>query len=85
MISTWPQLKSLALGLNLPEVTLAHPWGHEVLKAHGRMWCYWAALTDGAPFKASPEEREMLLEADPETSTSGSTSPESEATASSLP
>jgi hypothetical protein len=67
LISTWPQLKSLALGLNLPEVTLAHPWGHEVLKAHGRMWCYWAALTDGAPFKVSPEEREMLLEADPET------------------
>ena len=67
MISTWPELKALALGLNLPEVTIAHPWGHEVLKAHGRMWCYWAALADGAPFKAGPEEREMLLAADPDT------------------
>ena len=67
MIQDWSQLKALAFGLNLPEVTIAHPWGHEVLKAHGRMWCYWAALADGAPFKASPEEREMLLAADPDT------------------
>jgi hypothetical protein len=67
VIRDWPDLKALALGLNLPEVTLAHPWRHEVLKAHGKMWCYWAALTDGAPFKASADEREMLLTADPDT------------------
>jgi hypothetical protein len=51
VIATWAELKSLALGLNRPEVTLAHPWRHEVLKAQGKMWCYWAALTDGAPDK----------------------------------
>ena len=66
-ISTWPDLKALALGLCLPEITTAHPWGHEVLKAHGKMWCYWAALADAAPFKAGPDEREMLLAADPDT------------------
>lgn len=55
------------MALNLPEVTTAHPWGHEVLKAHGKMWWYWAALADAAPFKASADERKMLLAADPET------------------
>jgi hypothetical protein len=37
VIATWAELKSLALGLNLPEVSLAHPWGHEVLNAHGKI------------------------------------------------
>ena len=34
MIHDWPQLREFALSLGLPEVTLAHPWGHEALKAH---------------------------------------------------
>jgi hypothetical protein len=32
MIPDWPALKSFALGLNLPQVTIAHPWGNEALK-----------------------------------------------------
>jgi hypothetical protein len=67
MIATWSELKSLALGLNLPEITTAYPWGHEMLKAHGKMWCYWAGRVDGAPFKTTPDEREMLLAVDPDT------------------
>lgn len=67
MIRTWPDLRAFALGLNLPEVTLATPWGHEALKAHGKLWCYWSVYEDAAVFKAGREEREMLMQADPDT------------------
>lgn len=66
-IVDWTGLKALALSLNLPEVTLAHPWEHEVLKAHGKMWCYWGARADGAVFKTDKAEREILLATDPGT------------------
>ncbi len=65
-LNGWPGLKALALSLNLPEVTEAHPWGHEVLKAHGKLWCYWGARADGAVFRVDAFEREMLLAADPD-------------------
>lgn len=68
-ITDWPALKAFALSLNLPEVTLAHPWGHECLKAHGKMWCWWSPYVDAAVFKADKAEREMLLQADPDTFT----------------
>lgn len=67
MIRDWPELKAFALSLGLPEVTLATPWGHEALKAHGRMWCWWAYYEDAAVFVANRDERGMLMEADPET------------------
>lgn len=67
LISDWASLKILALGMNLPEITLATPWGHEALKAFGKMWCYWSYYEDAAVFKASHDEREMLMQADPET------------------
>jgi hypothetical protein len=67
MISDWSSLKALALDLNLPEVEIAYPWGHETLKAHGKHWTYWAALTDAAVFKSDKEERALLWQADPET------------------
>lgn len=66
-IRDWAGLKALALSLELPQVTLAHPWGHEALKAHGKLWCYWGARADGAVFRADKVEREMLLAADPDT------------------
>lgn len=69
MIADWPALKSFALSLNLPQVTLAHPWGNECLKAHGKMWCWWSPYVDAAVFRASQEEREMLRAADPDTFT----------------
>jgi len=67
MIASWPDLREFALGLNLPEVTLATPWGHEALKAHGKLWCYWSPYVDAAVFKADREERDMLMQADPDT------------------
>ncbi len=63
-LADWPALKALALGLNLPEVTVAHPWGHECLKAHGKMWCWWSPFVDAAAFRAGREEQEMPLQAD---------------------
>jgi hypothetical protein len=69
MIADWPALKALALSLDLPEVTLAHPWGNEALKAHGKMWCWWSPYVDAAVFKASRDEREALIAADPDTFT----------------
>lgn len=69
MLADWPALKSFALGLGLPEVTLAHPWGNEALKAHGKMWCWWSPYLDAAVFRADKDEREMLIAADPDTFT----------------
>lgn len=57
----------LALGLGLPEVSDATAWGHPCLKAHGKMWCWWSPYADAAVFKAAPDEREMLMAADPQT------------------
>ena len=67
MLADWSTLKAFALGLDLPMVTLAHPWGHEALKAHGKMWRWWSPYEDAAVFRADLDEREMLMQADPET------------------
>lgn len=67
MIADWPALKAFALALNLPQVTVDYPWGNECLQAHGKMWCWWSPYVDGAVFKATRDEREMLMQADPET------------------
>ena len=67
MIPDWPALKAFALALNLPQVTIAHPWGNESLKAHGKMWCWWSPYVDAAVFKCAHDEREMLMAADPDT------------------
>jgi hypothetical protein len=65
MMTTWPELRDFALSLALPEVTLATPWGHETLKAHGKMWCHWSPYIDAAAFKCAKDERDLLLAADP--------------------
>lgn len=69
MIHTWPDLKALALSLDLPEVVVDFPWGNECLKAHGKMWCWWSPYVDAAVFKCGKDEREMLMSADPDTFT----------------
>jgi hypothetical protein len=69
MIATFAELKALALGLNLPAVTETTAWGHPCLKAHGKLWCWWSPYVDAAVFKATKDEREMLLQADPDTFT----------------
>jgi len=67
MIQNWTQLRDLAFSLDLPHVTDAVSWGNPNLKAHGKMWTWWSPMIDAAIFKGSIEEREMLMQADPET------------------
>ena len=67
MISTWPEMKDFALGLDLPRVEEATSWGNPVLKAHGKLWTWWSPYIDAALFKCGKDEREMLRAADPET------------------
>ncbi len=66
-IADYATLRALALGLGLPQVADATAWGNPCLKAHGRMWVWWSPYVDAAVFRCDPAEREMLLEADPET------------------
>ena len=66
-IHTWDELRSVALSLDLPKVEDAVSWGNPNLKAHGKMWCWWSPYVDAAIFKGSIEEREMLMQADPQT------------------
>ncbi len=67
MIQTWLQLRECALGLTVPEVTVDYPHGHESLKSFGKLWCHWSPHADSGVFKAGREEREMLMQADPDT------------------
>ncbi|OAN84503.1 hypothetical protein A8B78_06495 [Jannaschia sp. EhC01] len=66
-IQTWSELRAFALSLGLPKVEDAVSWGNPNLKAHGKMWCWWSPYVDAAIFKGTREEREVLLDADPDT------------------
>ena len=63
----WDRLKALALGLGLPGVEETTSWGQPTLKAHGKLWVWWSPHEDAPVFKVSFEEREVLLEAEPDT------------------
>jgi hypothetical protein len=63
----WDRLKALALGLGLPGVTETVSYGEPTLKAHGKLWVWWSPHADAPVFKLPVEEREMLVEAAPET------------------
>jgi hypothetical protein len=63
----WPRLKAMALRLGLPAVEETTSWGEPTLKAHGKLWVWWSPHEDAPVFKVPFEEREMLLEADPDT------------------
>jgi len=66
-LHSWPEVKALALSLDLPKVEVTTSWGNEVLKAHGKLWTWWSPYIEAAIFKGSREERDMLMQADPET------------------
>ena len=63
----WPQYRELALSLGLPEVVDATSWGNPVLKAHGKLWAWWSPSEDAPVLKMPREEREFLIEVDPQT------------------
>lgn len=64
---TYEDIRKLALSLELPGVTEAVSWGQPCLKAHGKLWFFWSPQEDAPAFKASFDERDMLVAADPDT------------------
>lgn len=60
----WEELKAFALALGLPKVEEAVSWGNPNLKAHGKMWCWWAPqdYANAPAFKVDAAEMEFLLE-----------------------
>jgi hypothetical protein len=65
-LTDWTSLKAMALGLGLPGVIEATSWGEPCLKAHGKLWTWWSPSEDAPVFKVPFEEREILVEAEPE-------------------
>jgi hypothetical protein len=63
----WNRIRKLALGLGLPGVEETTSWGEPALKAHGKLWVWWSPSEDAPVFKVPIEEREILIEAEPET------------------
>jgi hypothetical protein len=66
-ITDWQQLEAFALGLGLPGVERTTSWGQPTLKAHGKLWVWWSNSENAPVFKVAVEEREMLVEVEPET------------------
>ena len=64
---TWDSLRAFAMSLGLPNVEDAVSWGQPNLKAHGKMWVWWSPKENAPVFKTTFEEREFLIEVDPET------------------
>lgn len=62
----YEDLKKLALSLELPGVTEAVSWGQPCLKAHGKLWFFWSPSEDAPVFKVPFDERDMLVESDPD-------------------
>jgi hypothetical protein len=65
--ATWTWLKDLALSLDLPGVEEATSWGEPCLKAHKKLWVWWSPHEDAPVFKVPFEEREVLLDCEPDT------------------
>ena len=65
--SVWNKIRKLALGLGLPHVEETTSYGQPTLKAHGKLWVWWSPHEDAVVFKVSPEERDMLIDAEPDT------------------
>jgi len=62
----WDRIKKLALSLDLPGVEEAVSMRQPVLKAHGKLWVWWSPHEDAIVFKVTVEERELLIEAEPD-------------------
>jgi len=56
----------LALDLHLPGVEETTSHGQPTLKAHGKLWVWWSPHEDAPVFKVPIEEREVLVEAEPD-------------------
>jgi len=63
----YEDIRALALSLGFPGVTEAVSWGQPCLKAHGKLWFFWSPSEHAPVFKVSFEERDLLVESDPDT------------------
>lgn len=66
-VRNWETYRELALSLDMPNVIETTSWGNPCLKAHGKLWAWWSPTEDAPVLKMPKEEREFLIEADPET------------------
>ena len=66
-VTSWEELRALALSLDLPNVVETTSWGQPTLKAHGKLWAWWSPSEDAPAFKVSREERGIMLAVEPET------------------
>jgi hypothetical protein len=55
------------LSLGFPGVVEAVSWGQPCLKAHGKLWFFWSPTENAPVFKVPFEERDLLVETDPDT------------------
>jgi hypothetical protein len=62
----WDALKALALALDLPGIEETGS-GNPGLKAHGKLWVWWSPHENAPVFKVPFEERDFLIEVDPDT------------------
>ncbi len=65
--ANWESLRDMALALDLPRVELTTSWGEPCLKAHGKNWVWWSPHEDAPVFKVPFEERDVLVDVDPDT------------------
>jgi hypothetical protein len=65
--SAWSRVRTMAMKLKLPRVEETTSWGEPALKAHGKLWVWWSPNEDAIVFKVPLEDREILVEAEPDT------------------
>lgn len=63
----YEDIRTLALSLGFPGVVEAESWGQPCLKAHGKLWYFWSPKEQAPVFKVPFEERDFLIESDPDT------------------
>jgi hypothetical protein len=56
-----------AMVLTLPDTEETTSWDARSFKVNGKVILYWNPTHDAPVFKVPPEERDFLIEADPET------------------
>lgn len=64
---TYEDIRALALSFGFPSVEEAVSWGQPCLKVNGKLWFFWSPSENAPVFKVSFDERDMLVENDPET------------------
>ncbi len=62
----WQRVRDLAFALGLPGIEETTSLKQPTLKVHGKLWVWWSPYEDALVFKVPVEEREILIEVEPE-------------------